>query len=46
MAETEPAYEGNGDVALAEAATKKRPTVRVGQKVGRNDPCPCLPKWR
>jgi preprotein translocase subunit SecA len=41
MAETEPAYEGNGDVALAEAATKKRPTVRVGQKVGRNDPCPC-----
>jgi preprotein translocase subunit SecA len=32
---------GAGDVALAEAATKKRPTVRVGQKVGRNDPCPC-----
>jgi preprotein translocase subunit SecA len=29
----------NGDVAVAEAP-KKRP-VRVGQKVGRNDPCPC-----
>ncbi|HEX6266190.1 MAG TPA: SEC-C metal-binding domain-containing protein, partial [Burkholderiales bacterium] len=33
--------EGNGDVALAEAATKKRPAVRTAQKVGRNDPCPC-----
>jgi preprotein translocase subunit SecA len=32
---------GNGDVALAEAATKKRPATRPGQKVGRNDPCPC-----
>jgi preprotein translocase subunit SecA len=32
---------GNGDVALAEAATKKRPVTRPGQKVGRNDPCPC-----
>jgi preprotein translocase subunit SecA len=32
---------GNGDVALAEAATKKRPITRPGQKVGRNDPCPC-----
>ncbi len=32
-----------GDVALAEAATKKkaRPVVRPTQKVGRNDPCPC-----
>jgi preprotein translocase subunit SecA len=29
----------NGEVAVAEAP-KKRP-VRVGQKVGRNDPCPC-----
>jgi preprotein translocase subunit SecA len=29
----------NGDVVVAEAP-KKRP-VRVGQKVGRNDPCPC-----
>jgi preprotein translocase subunit SecA len=29
----------DGDVAVAEAP-KKRP-VRVGQKVGRNDPCPC-----
>jgi preprotein translocase subunit SecA len=29
----------NGDVAVAEAP-KKRP-IRVGQKVGRNDPCPC-----
>jgi preprotein translocase subunit SecA len=35
------ALEGNGDVALAEAATKKRPVTRPGQKVGRNDPCPC-----
>src|SRR5688500_18961788 len=33
-------YNGNGDVAIAEAATKKKP-VRVGPKVGRNDPCPC-----
>jgi preprotein translocase subunit SecA len=35
--------DGNGDVALAEAATKKkaRPVVRPTQKVGRNDPCPC-----
>ena len=33
--------EGNGDVAIAEAATKKRPAVRTAQKVGRNDPCPC-----
>jgi len=34
---------GNGDVALAEAATKKKaqPTVRHLPKVGRNDPCPC-----
>jgi preprotein translocase subunit SecA len=40
----EAAYEGsNGDVALAEAATKKKaqPMVRHTQKVGRNDPCPC-----
>jgi len=37
------AYNGNGDVALAEAATKKKaqPTVRHVQKVGRNDACPC-----
>ena len=36
-------YADNGDVALAEAATKKkaRPVVRPTQKVGRNDPCPC-----
>jgi preprotein translocase subunit SecA len=41
--EPEPAYAGNGDVALAEAATKKKaqPTVRHMPKVGRNDPCPC-----
>ena len=33
---------GDGDVALAEAATKKaQPQVRHTQKVGRNDPCPC-----
>jgi len=36
-AQTEPEY--NGEVAVAEAP-KQRP-VRVGQKVGRNDPCPC-----
>jgi preprotein translocase subunit SecA len=41
--EAEPDYGGNGDVALAEAATKKKaqPVVRHTQKVGRNDPCPC-----
>ena len=40
--EAEPEYAGgNGDVALAEAVTKKKPVVRTGQKVGRNDPCPC-----
>jgi preprotein translocase subunit SecA len=39
LAEPEESY-GNGDVAIAEAATKKKP-VRVGPKVGRNDPCPC-----
>jgi len=36
-AQAEP--DANGDVAVAEAP-KQRP-VRVGQKVGRNDPCPC-----
>lgn len=41
MEEAEPAYAGNGDVAIAEAATKKKPVVRHAQKVGRNDPCPC-----
>ncbi|HEU4441020.1 MAG TPA: preprotein translocase subunit SecA [Burkholderiales bacterium] len=35
--QAEPEY--NGEVAVAEAP-KQRP-VRVGQKVGRNDPCPC-----
>jgi preprotein translocase subunit SecA len=39
--EAEPEYAGNGDVALAEAATKKKPITRPTQKVGRNDPCPC-----
>jgi preprotein translocase subunit SecA len=41
--EEELAYAGNGDVALAEAATRKKaqPVVRHAQKVGRNDPCPC-----
>jgi preprotein translocase subunit SecA len=36
-------YAGNGEVALAEAATKKkaRPIVRPTHKVGPNDPCPC-----
>jgi preprotein translocase subunit SecA len=33
--------DANGDVAIAEAATKKRPITRPTQKVGRNDPCPC-----
>jgi preprotein translocase subunit SecA len=43
MLEAEPDYGGNGDVALAEAATRKKaqPKVRTTQKVGRNDPCPC-----
>ena len=43
MEESETEYGGNGDVALAEAATKKKaqPMVRHTQKVGRNDPCPC-----
>jgi preprotein translocase subunit SecA len=27
-----------GDVAVVE---KPQPFVRTGQKVGRNDPCPC-----
>jgi preprotein translocase subunit SecA len=43
--EAEPEYaatNGNGDVALAEAATKKKAQpARAGMKVGRNDPCPC-----
>ncbi|HXM80891.1 MAG TPA: preprotein translocase subunit SecA [Burkholderiales bacterium] len=35
--------DGNGDTAIAEAATRKKaqPKVRTTQKVGRNDPCPC-----
>ena len=37
--ETQTQADENGEVALAEAP-KKRP-VRVAQKVGRNDPCPC-----
>ncbi len=42
-AEYDDAGEGDGDVALADAATKKKaqPVVRHTQKVGRNDPCPC-----
>ncbi|HEX7218072.1 MAG TPA: SEC-C metal-binding domain-containing protein, partial [Burkholderiales bacterium] len=39
MAGAEAQPEENGEVAVAEEP-KKRP-VRVGQKVGRNDPCPC-----
>jgi preprotein translocase subunit SecA len=41
--EEAPSSNGNGDVAIAEAATKKKaqPIVRHTQKVGRNDPCPC-----
>jgi preprotein translocase subunit SecA len=35
-------YDENGEVAVAEAdAPKRAPTVRHGQKIGRNDPCPC-----
>jgi preprotein translocase subunit SecA len=39
----EAALGGNGDVALAEAATKRKaqPAMRSTQKVGRNEPCPC-----
>jgi preprotein translocase subunit SecA len=35
--------DADGDVALAEAATRKKaqPAVRHTEKVGRNDPCPC-----
>ncbi|HEY1288095.1 MAG TPA: preprotein translocase subunit SecA, partial [Burkholderiales bacterium] len=39
--EAEPEYGGNGDVAIAEAATKKRPISRAMPKVGRNELCPC-----
>ena len=40
-AEFEEAAADGGDVALAEAATRRKPAVRPTQKVGRNDPCPC-----
>jgi len=30
--------QAEGDVALAE---RPQPFVRAGEKVGRNDPCPC-----
>jgi preprotein translocase subunit SecA len=36
---TQAEADDNGEVALADAPKKK--PVRVGQKVGRNDPCPC-----
>jgi preprotein translocase subunit SecA len=36
---TQAEAEHNGDVAVAEAPKQK--PVRVGQKTGRNDPCPC-----
>jgi len=41
--EDESSYAGDGDVALAEAATRKKaqPIQRHVAKVGRNDPCPC-----
>ena len=41
--EPEPTYAGNGDLAVAEAATRRKaqPVMRHTQKVGRNDPCPC-----
>jgi preprotein translocase subunit SecA len=32
---------GNGRQALEQAADQKLEPVRVGPKVGRNDPCPC-----
>ena len=34
----EAAAEGEGEVAVAE---RPQPFVRAGQKIGRNDPCPC-----
>ena len=37
----EASVEADGDLAIAEAATKKKPATRAFQKVGRNDPCPC-----
>jgi preprotein translocase subunit SecA len=37
-AATESELEADSDVAVAE---KPRPFIRGGQKVGRNDPCPC-----
>jgi preprotein translocase subunit SecA len=43
-ADYEDALQGTGDVAAGEGAEEpRRPSqpVRVGQKVGRNDPCPC-----
>jgi preprotein translocase subunit SecA len=39
-AEATEAQPENGDVAVAEAP-KAKPVVRGGQKIGRNDPCPC-----
>jgi len=32
---------GDGDTAVATAPPKAVPFARAGQKVGRNDPCPC-----
>ncbi len=33
--------EGDGDAAVATAAPKTAPFTRAGEKIGRNDPCPC-----
>jgi preprotein translocase subunit SecA len=33
--------EGDGDAAVATAAPKATPFTRAGEKIGRNDPCPC-----
>jgi len=33
--------EGDGDAAVAIAAPKTAPFTRAGEKIGRNDPCPC-----
>jgi preprotein translocase subunit SecA len=33
--------EGDSDAAVATAAPKTTPFTRAGEKIGRNDPCPC-----
>lgn len=36
-----PAAGAQGQTAQAEAPAKKPEPIRVGEKIGRNDPCPC-----